>query len=233
MDRTFPAKGLTNTPTRSPILATPFQCANRTSQLADVCGRRCGRCGSGIRPFADELGFALGAIVVASLVCTGSAYGGIKVGHREPAMAAYLTRFWDAAVVLVLALVGVGAAWTEELLVAPKDSSASINVAFALLGAAVAAGVKLFTEFLESMRARNIAGTIFCRKYGDMFPALPARAGPGERAYRALETACRSGDEPKWSLSITESTLTTVAEAIEAGEFEAGPNWSEIPPPAG
>jgi hypothetical protein len=168
---------------------------------------------------------SLGVIAaIAICACVGL---GWKKGHAWPKASRWLLSTWTTGVVGVG---GVGAAIAANyttLAVAEKEAASSTKTTFALITAAIAAiAATLVKEGLPKHLSPWLARRLLCKRYQTKyFNCRPVGPGMdlGRNAWEQL-SAARS-DDSKWKGANLQTLLTTVNEAITAGQHKGATGW--------
>lgn len=150
---------------------------------------------------------------------------GIRVGTRKPPLARWLIWCWTPAAIVGLGgVAAIGAAITVRF-TAGDHASGQTKTLYALVVAAVVAGVAAINGWVARHLAPWLATRAIRWRYGALFPCVPVGNGPGREAQEAITGPILDGPA-------IQHVLTKISAARAAGAVDGGKNWKCFDPPA-
>lgn len=171
------------------------------------------------------------AVVAIGSVCSCL---GLWVNYRHPRRASAAIGGWTIALIVLLAIACVGAAWGGVHIsdASPVTASTTVKTLAALATAAVAVGLAWILDWQSKWKGGGLAKRCLKKKFTNLFPAQPQAPPEGVSAWRVVDYAFFRAGKSDWGYGFRRDLFRAVKAAVDADGYSGGRAWKDAAPPA-
>lgn len=171
------------------------------------------------------------AVITIGFVCS---WWGLWANYRHPRYASVAIGGWTIALIVLLAIACVVAAWGVVHIsdASPETASTTVKTFAALATAAVSAGLAWLFDRQSQWRGGGFAKWRLKKKFTNFFPAQPQAPPEGVRAWQDVDYAFFRARKGDWGFGFRYDLFRTVKAAVDVGGYSGGRAWKDAEPPA-